>query len=248
MKKMARLLVLALAGFPAAAFAAGGGKILHEPVSCVPAQGHGRVEASLAPGVTASSVRVYFRADGAKSEYYAEMRRNQPGRYWAVLPVVAPGQQAVVYRVVARETEGEFARTPNVRVPVVAGCPVVLSDEESRYAKNIVLGMTSADQGDALAGFGCTGLVAKITSAGDLRTVVSCIDGTAILAGGAVASSTGGTPNLGTVGTVGPGTVGTTAAPGRPSPGQAGGLVIGGTQGTTAGVNGQPISSARPPR
>ena len=166
MKKMARLLVLALAGFPAAAFAAGGGKILHEPVSCVPAQGHGRVEATLAPGVTASSVRVYFRADGAKSEYYAEMRRNQPGRYWAVLPVVAPGQQAVVYRVVARETEGEFARTPN----------------------------------------------------------------------------------LGTVGTVGPGTVGTTAAPGRPSPGQAGGLVIGGTQGTTAGVNGQPISSARPPR
>lgn len=243
MKKMASLLVLALATFPAVAVAAGGGKIIHEPVSCVPAAGHGRVEASLAPGVTASSVRVYFRAEGARDEYYAEMRRNQPGRYWAVLPVVALGQHAILYRVVARETEGEFARTANLRVPVVAGCPVVLSEEESRFARNIVLGMTSAEQGDALAGFGCDGVVAKITSGGDLRTVLSCVAGTAIGSAGSVASSTGGTPNPGVAGTSG-----ATAAPARPNSGTAGGLVIGGTQGTSAGVYGTPISSARPPR
>ena len=248
MRRMSGFLAMVLAAVPAAA--AGGGKILHEPLSCVPAQGNGRVDASLAPGTTVSSVRVYFRAEGAKDEYYAEMRRNQPGKYWAVLPVAAMGQEAIVYRVVAREAEGEFARTPNVRVPVVAGCPVTLSEEEKRYAKNFVLGMTSSEQGEALAGFACAGIVAKITSSGDLTTMGSCVDGSA--GGGvSVASSKGGASNPGAGGTgttAGPaGPAGAMAVSGRPGTG-AGGLVIGGAQGTGSGVSGQPVSPSRPPK
>jgi hypothetical protein len=240
------LFVLALTALPAAG--AGSGKIIHEPIVCVPAEGNGRLEASLAQGITASSVRVYYRAEGARDEYYAEMRRNQPGRYWAILPVVAPGQPTLVYRIVARETEGEFARTENFRVPVVAGCPANLSDEERRSARNIVLGLTSAEQGDSMTGFGCKGIVARISPAGDLKMVFSCVDGQAVgaapgMPGSTIASaSSSGTPSLVGVGS------GTTASPSRPTSGNAGGLVIGGTQGTSAGVYGQPISSARPPK
>ena len=234
------IVIVASIGAAPSMLAAGAGKILHEPIPCIPAAGHGRIEASLAPGVTASSVRVYFRGEGAKEEYYSEMRRNQPGRYWAVFPVAAAGQKAILYRVVARETEGEFAQTPSLRAPVVTGCPAVLTEEERRYAKNIVLGMTSADQGDSLTAFTCAGVVAKITASGDLRTLPSCIDGVAT-GSGAVASSSGTAVNVLSASS------GAATTSSKPATGNAG-LVIGGTQGTGAPVTGTPISSARPPR
>lgn len=160
-----------------AASAAPVGKLVHEPLRCVPAGGNAKVSASWAGGGQVTTARVYFRAAGAKDESFLELRRtNAPSGFWAVLPVPAPGSTSVSYRIVLRDSDGRAASSDPVDVPVSASCPAALAADELAYARNLVVGQTGAMQSAVPAGFSCAGVVAFIASNGDLRSVPPCTE------------------------------------------------------------------------
>ena len=175
-------------------FAAPVANIGHEPLRCVPVLGNARVVASPKLPDSVTSARVYFRADGQRAEYFLEMRRGDQDRYWALLPQAVGGATAVVYRVVARDGAGNSLSTPPLRVAVSSACPVSLTDEDVRAARNIVLGLTEQGQDQNPVGFGCEGIVGQISPSGVLRNVTPC----GVVAGGKAqpAPVRGGYPTL----------------------------------------------------
>lgn len=161
-------------------WAASAAKVVHEPLGCVPARGNARVVATFKLPDSVISARVYFRRDGQASDYFLEMRRGDVDRYWALLPPPEDAGGAVVYRIVGRDGSGNLATTPSIKVAVSSACPVSLSEEEHRAARNIVLGLTMAGQNQNPIGFGCQGIVGQISPSGELRNVTPC----SVVAGG----------------------------------------------------------------
>ena len=190
-------------------FAAAGANVGHEPLRCVPARGNAKVVATFKLPDSVTSARVYFRLDGQGSDYFLEMRRGDQDRYWALLPQVEDSAAALVYRVVARDGAGNSATTPAIRAGVSVGCPVGLSEEERRAARNIVLGLTEPGQNQNPVGFGCEGIVGQISPSGELRNVTPC----SVVAGGKTAVPAGrdATPSMALTATSG-GMQSTTAA------------------------------------
>ena len=205
------------------------GAVDHEPLLCLPMDTSARVSASVGREASVSSARVYFRPEGAASDYFLEMRRSSGSNWVAFFPVVASSETAVLYRIEVRDGEGRMQATPAVRVKASPGCQALMTDDERRMAKNLVLGLTVAGQPVVPVGFSSAGIVARITPSGDLQTV---LPGAVPAAEAPVASSTSRT-----------GPAATCAGCGT--------LTIGGTSGIGVGPNviptPPPVSSVRPP-
>ncbi|HEX7578538.1 MAG TPA: hypothetical protein VF580_00930 [Thermoanaerobaculia bacterium] len=205
-------------------WAASAGIVGHEPLGCVPARGNARIVATFKLPDSVISARVYFRRDGQASDYFLEMRRGDVDRYWALLPPPEDAGGAVVYRIVGRDGSGNLATTPSIKVAVSSACPVSLSEEEHRAARNIVLGLTVPGQNQNPIGFGCQGIVGQISPSGELRNVTPC----SVVAGGKATGNASRDPAASSALTVtSAGMQSTTAAAcGNPS-----GLSIGGREG-----------------
>jgi hypothetical protein len=154
-------------------------KINHVPLSCIPADGNGKIIASID---NVSSARVYFHADGEDTEYWVEMLRRGQNQFWAVLPLVCE-RKAITYRIVARSngTAGQ-SQTADVNVPIDDNCAgFKLNGEEQQMAENLVIGWTKATTGNAenddeLQGFRCKGVVQRILVNGEMKRYDGCHD------------------------------------------------------------------------
>lgn len=143
-------------------------------IDSVPAGGNALITASVPPGTTVSSARVYFNAEGKKPEYYLEMVRGDEGAFWAVLPIPKSETKAVNYRVVLRDAIGKESAAPHELVPVKGSADRVLSEAELRYAKNLVIGVTEATASLLPEGFECYGVVSSINVQGELKPNEVC--------------------------------------------------------------------------
>lgn len=148
----------------------------YQRLSCVPAGGNAKVSANLPDGFSSASVRLYFRASTARDDHFVEMRRSGRDGYWAVLPAPSLQTPSVTYRVVARDGDGRVLSTEPAQAPVVASCPVTLADDEARAARNLVVGLTNRSQYPVPPGFGCKGIVARITADGELSAYSACAE------------------------------------------------------------------------
>ena len=155
------------------------------------------------------SVRVYFRYTGKAAEAdlkseaavmsedknpysYMEMRQLDNGLYWAVLPKPEDRTTAVQYRMVV--TDGENLRTSSdlFTIPIRTDCPVTLSDDEKKFAANLVVGLTVPDQTFVPKGFLCDGIVGQITVTGELKPAECSRKAAAIWLAAAAAGLAGG--------------------------------------------------------
>ncbi len=206
---------------PASAWSATGGLIVHRKPACAPVGGNVPVTATLPPALAVSSMRVYFRATGTQDDYFIEMHRDDANSYWAVLPVPSSQTTAVAYRLVERDAQGDQHATDPATIPVSAPCPLTLREEEARSARNLVIRQSQPFQPIVPPGFECTGIVARISSDGQLSAYPACTE--AVRAASAGARSLGNpcdgcTPNDLKIG----GTGGVSVAPvspSRPKPG-----------------------------
>jgi hypothetical protein len=169
-------------------------RVAHERLTCVPSDGNSRVAATVSAGAPIISARVYFKAVDRDRDYYLEMRRGEGGSYWAILPVPESATKGVQYRIVVRDGDGMDGSTDVAVATTSSNCPVTLTDEEKRYAQNLVIGLTRDDQKAIPEGFRCVGLVSKITVHGELKPNDECLKIPAALwvAGGAAALLGGG--------------------------------------------------------
>ena len=137
-------------------------------ISAVPVGGNARITATVPPGSTVSSARVYFNAADEKVEYYLEMVRGDGGSFWAVLPIPKSATKEVQYRVVLRDAEGKETAAARERVPVSSANEPPLTEAEQRYAKNLVIGITDPSVPLLPTGFECYGVVSAINVRGEL--------------------------------------------------------------------------------
>jgi len=119
--------------------------------------------------------QVYFHPPYHGGDHYHEMKHGNGDEYWSMLPKVAPGTTAVVYYIEVKDAEGHATSSPPVTVPVKPDCPAPdLSNDEKKYAKNLVEGLTGERQSAVPPGFLCDGIVSFITSTGDLKANEEC--------------------------------------------------------------------------
>lgn len=143
--------------------------------SCVPSQGNSVVKVALKPDTGWALVRAYFRATENKADFFMEMRAVGDGRFFAVLPKPDSKTSAVEMYVVARDAEGRPVKSGPITVKASGGCKVTLTEEEQRYAQNLVVGNTVVDQeGKVVEGFLCDGIVSRIDVKGALRPDEQC--------------------------------------------------------------------------
>lgn len=110
-----------------------------------------------------SSVRAYFRVEGAADLYFLEMRSNGNGSFWAVLPRPEVSVASVEVIAAVRDADGREFRAEPRRIAVAPTCQTQLSADERRYAANLVVGETAPSQAGApLRGFTCDGLLARM--------------------------------------------------------------------------------------
>lgn len=124
------------------------------------------------------SVILYFRGQGEGDKYFTMMRPSNeaPDVYWGYLPVAKDGDiEFVEYFVEATDLTGMKSRSGVYKVEVTEGCEVdELTDEEKRIARNLVVGLTRSGQNPVPRGFRCAGIVASVTSSGDLMPNEEC--------------------------------------------------------------------------
>jgi hypothetical protein len=181
--------------------AAAAPRMNHSRITCVPADGNARIAVNVTSSSPIISARVYFRsAVKSSGDYYLELKKGDGGNYWAVLPIPLSETTSVNYRILVKDADGQETGTETFSVPTTSSCAATLSGDETRYANNLIIGLTSDSQSAVPEGFKCKGVVGKITVAGDLRPNDECRMGGAVaaiptaawIAGGlAVAAGTG---------------------------------------------------------
>jgi len=196
-------------------------KFDHQPLVCAPNDGNAVFVVKLAAPVPVESVRVYFRAaqkvdDG---DYYVELRHRGNGEYWGLLPIPASETDKVEYRVGVKDADGAEAGTDLIATPVRNDCDVPLTDEEKRFAKNLVIGQTKPNQNTVPPGFLCTGIISEINVIGELRPNFECqrVPPVLWIAGGAAAAA-GSVVVVTNTGGGGPGAPVSPARPAAPQP------------------------------
>lgn len=139
----------------------------HTAPSCIAASGMTKLTAQAG---NAATVRIYFSSVPATcGEHYIDMRPNEAGEFWAVLPTPSSSTTSVTYRIEARDANGAVASTEPVTVPVTGGCgATALSPAEQQIASNNVVGMTRDEQQNKLCGFQCANVASLISVAGQL--------------------------------------------------------------------------------
>jgi hypothetical protein len=139
------------------------------PAGCVSRDANAVVAASVTPDAVWSSVRLYFRRAFATDFYYVEMRSAGDGAYWAALPLVGKETTDVEYYVAVRDAEARESAVPVEFGSVDPACSVQLTDDQARYAQNLVVGETIPEQRNAAVdGFQCGGVISRILSTGEL--------------------------------------------------------------------------------
>ena len=119
-----------------------------------------------------STVRVYFRADLNADEHFVEMMRETPTTMQAVLPRVSNETRRIDYRIVSVSGENERTLFSGL-IGVSENCRT--SATTLPASNRIVLG-TGSGSGTLPAGFECAGIVALMSSEGDLRSYRGCKD------------------------------------------------------------------------
>jgi len=139
------------------------------PAGCVTRDANVVVAASVSPDAAWSSVKLYFRRAFANDYYYLEMRSAGDGAYWAALPLLGRETTAIEYYVAVRDAEGRESMVPLEQGLVDPACGVQLTEDQARYAQNLVVGETTPLQRNtAIEGFVCTGVISRILSTGEL--------------------------------------------------------------------------------
>ncbi len=160
-------------------------KIAHVQIACVPEDGNALITVNVTFSSPIVSARVYYHSVAKTSgDYYLELRQGQAGRYWGVLPIPLDETKRVQYRIVVKDADGQVATSESYNVPTSTPCPVTLNAEETRYANNLVIGLTSDSQPAIPDGFRCKGVVIKITPQGELMPNEECRKVLAAAAGG----------------------------------------------------------------
>jgi hypothetical protein len=104
-----------------------------------------------------------------------EMRSAGDGAYWAALPLLGKETTAVEYYVAVRDAEARESTAPVEFSGVNPACRVQLTEDQLRYAQNLVVGeTTSAQRNVAVNGFPCTGVISRIQSTGELAPDEYC--------------------------------------------------------------------------
>jgi hypothetical protein len=188
-------LALAAAASWLAPPAAAAEPITHEPLTCVPlGRQNVRVMATLSLPSAVASVRAYFRyidRDNVPVSYI-ELRHGEGGEFWGVLPKAEDSTKLVEYRVAAVDADGKEYTTETRKVNVTRDCKVSLTDQEKRYANNIVVGTSKDDLPARPEGFLCDGIISKITPDGVLLPAEPCPQpGVIALGAGAVGALVG---------------------------------------------------------
>jgi hypothetical protein len=200
--------------------------ISHQKLTCIPDKAQAKILCDVTPSTSIASVRGYFHSDAYKDDYFVEMRRGAGNRFFAIFPWVDTKiTKGVTYRIVVKSADGRESSTEQVLVPVTNACPVALSDDEKKYASNLVVGVTKSGQPLAPDGFLCKDIVSVITVNGEMKSAEDCRKVLAALPAGAGAS-TGLIVGAGVVAAV-----------------VAGGLIISNNHG---GGGQPPVSSAHP--
>jgi hypothetical protein len=145
------------------------------PAGCITNDSNAVVAAAVTPDSAWSSVRLYFRRVGDPDFYYLEMRSAGDGAYWAAMPLLDKDTSEIEYYVAVRDAEGRETTAPMERGLVDTACVVQLTEEQMRYAQNLVVGETAALQRNtALSGFLCSGVISRILSTGELMPDEYC--------------------------------------------------------------------------
>jgi hypothetical protein len=143
--------------------------------SCIPSEGNSVAKVTLKPDTGWALVRAYFRATEGKSDYYMEMRAMGDGSFFAVLPKPDSKTSSVEMYTIARDAEGRPVKSGPITVKASGGCKVTLTEEEQRYAQNLVVGNTAVEQETKVVeGFLCDGIVSRIDIKGALRPDEQC--------------------------------------------------------------------------
>lgn len=148
-------------------------KILHEKLPCVPPDGNARITMRVTSTSPVSSARVYFKSVRYDRDYFLEMRRQPDGTFWAMLPLPEDETKNVQYRLVVKDSEGMVASKDFV-APVDSPCAQNPTEEEERFSKNLVIGLTENEQPVVPEGFRCVGVVSKITVEGEMIPHEEC--------------------------------------------------------------------------
>ncbi|HQR47046.1 MAG TPA: hypothetical protein PLB02_08385 [Thermoanaerobaculia bacterium] len=183
---IATIAVLLIGSVTPAAFAAEPPKITHATEACVPAEGNVRVSVIVTSSSSVISARVYFHSTARKTgDYYLELRQGENNVYWAILPYPVTETSSVQYRIVVKNADGLEASTEPYTVPTATACTLTLTGDETRYANNLVIGLTSDTQPGVPDGFKCKGVVSKITVNGEMKPSEECRQAGAVVAAGA---------------------------------------------------------------
>jgi hypothetical protein len=153
--------------------------VRHEAPRCLPNRCVSpKLVAQIVSPERVDSVAVYFRAQGEGEQYYTMMRPSTEDAetFWGYLPVVEGSEvEFVEYYVEAVDWTGVTSRSEVFRVEVSDGCDVdEMTEEDERFARNLVVGLTKPSQDPIPPGFRCAGIVASLTAGGDLRPNEEC--------------------------------------------------------------------------
>jgi len=170
------IFLLAVVTLIAAAFAAAQPPVVFTEwiPDCVPEDDNALVTLTLQPEVGWSSVRIYFRDHEEPDWYFLEMRAEGAGEYWAALPKPEADTEKVDMRLVVQDDEG-LETSGAMKIVEVKSCDADLTDEQERYADNLVVGETAlAQQDEEVFGFQCEGIISRLEPDGDLRPDEAC--------------------------------------------------------------------------
>lgn len=172
-RKLVAAVVVSSMLFASTAMAAAAPPVM-TAVNCISTGMNARVVATVAPTLT--TPRVFFRANGERSEYYVDMRRGNGANEWVgILPTIEPSTKSVTYRVAAMDQNKTWVVSPPVTLNTRSSCAgAALMGEDQRLANNIVLGLTTAGQSEVPPGFSCRGIVSVLDYDCRLRPAEGC--------------------------------------------------------------------------
>ncbi|MBX7185775.1 MAG: hypothetical protein K1Y01_11585 [Vicinamibacteria bacterium] len=159
-------------------------EITHQPVDCVVADRHPRIEARIPSGVDVAAARIFFK--GASQEWYSTAMKAEGATFIGVLPAPKRSLKEFHYYIEATSRTLETSRTADraTRVVTTAGdCRGIVAASAAGAASILVQGPAGAAA--APAGFAPAGLVA---AGGGLSATTVAI-GAAVVGGGAIAAT-----------------------------------------------------------
>lgn len=141
--------------------------IRHQRVDCLAPDHFARLFATIQPGDSVRTAKLYFRSDKYPDFYYVEMQRVEE-RFQAVLPKPGAETKRVIYYIEAVDAAFSAARTGEHDLEIKDPCDRRSSDAAYFTGDNpgIVVGATEAGAPAIPPGFQVAGISGFITAAG----------------------------------------------------------------------------------